>query len=337
MIKTFKEATKPNLKTVKSRIEYLRTVDDTAIKRFFDMLDNTKTAKEVHKLDYELRKNLGEEDFFRLRDMPIGAEETALGVMHDACNAKESEFNRAAKEEKKAAIQYKKSTREEAKAAVSNKTNKYMNLPVLKKVLDEISESFWSDIHQAIRTNIFNTMKKVFDDTGKYLLVYPDSRTSRKEDYVRYDRLKAFASKYVKSVPDENILYRNKLILKSDWKAIVETEAKDIADMVIESFQNKMAFKLGEVIDRKGGTVEINKVGSLMNHTIRFKFEDNSSFVMDTKQVIAQSKYNVVFARYPLTFHDVTFADGTKMKTPSAEKMQKEFGISDESISTEEK
>lgn len=313
-------------------IEYLRTIDDVEIHAFFKELDSKENMKEVMNFSRTFTSLF--KDANRFRDMRIGEWESAFGVMLSVINNKENEIRKAEKDAAKIAVQNKKSAREEVKAAASAKTNKYMNTPALKKVLDEISESFWDDIHRAVRTNITNTLKKVFDDAGNYLLVYPNSRTSRKEDYVRYDRLKGFASKYI---DHKYVDGKNTINLKSDWNVIADKEAKEIADMVIESFQHKMAFKLGEVIDRKGGNVVINKVGSLMNHTILFKFDDGSSFVMDTKQVIAQSKYNVVFARYPLTFHDVTFADGTKMKTPSAEKMSKEFGISDESISTEEK
>ena len=59
------------------------------------------------------------------------------------------------------------------------------------------------------------------------------------------------------------------------------------------------------------------------------KFPDGSSFIVKTQQVISRSILGKIFARYPTTFHDITFSDGTKVKSPSVTSMQKEFGVVD--------
>ena len=84
--------------------------------------------------------------------------------------------------------------------------------------------------------------------------------------------------------------------------------------------------KLGAVIDRKGAA-EVKVMGYVDHHMIYMGFADGSSFEIKTQQVIAVSCKGNVFARYPTTFHHVTFADGTKMAKPSAGKLQEEFGI----------
>jgi hypothetical protein len=125
-------------------------------------------------------------------------------------------------------------------------------------------------------------------------------------------------------------------VLRPDWKEYIDKKATDYATLIVDRWKNKMALKLGEVIERKGGATVKSTSDDLFHHDLFFKFDDGAAFRVNTQQVWARSKLGNIFTRYPTTFHDVKFKDGKFMKIPSAEKMQDEFGISDFTISEKE-
>lgn len=95
-------------------------------------------------------------------------------------------------------------------------------------------------------------------------------------------------------------------------------------------FISKNVQKLSGVIARKDNLKEIRTISLQSNaYTLSaelyFIFDDKARFAVINKAVYGYSKSNTPFVRFPTMFHDVILSDGTKMKSPNEEKMNKEF------------
>lgn len=117
---------------------------------------------------------------------------------------------------------------------------------------------------------------------------------------------------------------------KQNAAEIIADKATKMAELVRESFVAKNLKKLDSIVERKGDLKEAVIVSgdlstSGLEGTLRFTFKDGSAFTCRNSVVFAYSVHGTPFNRFPLTFHNVTLADGTKMKSPSEEKMNTEF------------
>ena len=116
-----------------------------------------------------------------------------------------------------------------------------------------------------------------------------------------------------------------------------KTEAKAQRDGIEKRYLAKNIKKLSHVIDLKGNLSNIDEmpyrkptISGNMSTTLEsgfiFEFADSSEFKVVNKIVTKYSYTGKPFEQFPTTFHDVKFPDGSKMKSPSEEKMVKEFG-----------
>ena len=298
------------VKPTKVRIELLRKIEDAGIKDFIAKVDAATTKKEAERIDYDLY-NIAP----NIRDWGTIGGLDAFWTAHDLVQQKIRELNKAAKAIADAAKVEKVKKETEVKQAKQAKITRHLNLPELKNVLEELGCDFEKEIFASMMNSTERQIKRLFTDS-KFNLVNPGTKVSR-QVYMSYQNAKQDMSPFM-----------TKEHLNADWKKTAEKMATEQSKFMVEVFKIKMATKLGEVIDRKGGG-QVSRIGSLSNHSLYMSFPDGSSFNTRTQQVISRSPLGKIFARYPTTFHDVTFADKTKMKTPSAAKMQEEFGVSD--------
>jgi hypothetical protein len=314
------------------RVAVLRQMQDPDVQRYIAMVDAATSEKELNKLDaYEMIPNL------RDRHDVIG-DTTLSWALFDLVRGKESELRKEKKAKERAAIDARKAEREAKKDAVSAKIQHAFNNPILMDALNKIGEGFHDNIKKTHITSETNFVQRVFTD-GKFSVVKPDKNAPWFERE-SYHRTEVDASRYFKDKrgidyysPEYKINY-----LMDDWQAKIEYDAERIATSVVGSWKSKMALKLGEVIDRKGGAdIGVNERGSAWSNHLTFNFADGSSFYMKTQPVHARSKLGTPFTRFPTTFHNVKFHDGTFMEKPSSEKMQAEFGISDKTATVSTK
>jgi hypothetical protein len=312
------------------RIELLRKTEDPDVQRYIAAIDGASSKKELNAINY---------DSFVPREK---ANNEMLGgvqlywTLSDLHHAKEREFSRAEKSERRSAIDAKKAIQTQKKASIAAKIQRGMNNPILVNALDRIGEGMHKSIKSSqieqktsvieryFTNGVFNYPNPPMDDKS------PEAVHQRK---MRWDLKNGNLSKFFEYDGDPyNRKPTDKLV--DNWEHIIERDAQRYADSVVEPWKTKMAFKLGEVIDRKGGA-EISLTGTAWNEHMNFQFTDGSNFSMKTQPVYARSKLGKDFVRFPTTFHDVTFADGTIMSKPSSDKMQDEFGISAASASSE--
>lgn len=104
----------------------------------------------------------------------------------------------------------------------------------------------------------------------------------------------------------------------------------DTVQDIVDGFVSKSASKLAVILQKKGlpkshSIVRTNVRNGMVENMMKFEFEDNSSFNMESSVVYKYSAMGKLFFQYPTRFKDVKLADGTKMKMPSEEKIIKEF------------
>jgi hypothetical protein len=117
---------------------------------------------------------------------------------------------------------------------------------------------------------------------------------------------------------------------KPDEATIILDLAEQSAKEIRDSFINKNLRKLASIVEAKSNFERVEVVSHFVNlggltGSIRLSFKDGSAFTAQNSVVVSHSPRGVRFLRFPLTFHDVIRPDGLRFKTPSEEKMNKEF------------
>lgn len=306
----------PNSKTRKDRVEYVRNhINHDGVRQYIALFDNAKDNREIYaieKRELELipdYKDLSDE----VRD-----------CLYDARWENEDRIGRERKQADKDRIAAKKASKINAAEEDSKVLQRYMNYPMLREAITTVSESFRPELINSFRDDKLKRLGRfiTYDLPQNRLEVQEPVWEGRSEYSSVNDnkrRVYKMNQQFIQPYHDSNIL-------KPNYKEMVQTEAEQYAEYVLEEFRGKLAWKLGPVIDRKGGGT-VDPHGDVDRHTIRINFPDNSGFTIKSQIVHSVSKNGVFFSRHPLTFHNVTFEDGTRMKTPSAARMQKEFGI----------
>jgi hypothetical protein len=124
------------------------------------------------------------------------------------------------------------------------------------------------------------------------------------------------------------------VIIDDDVDATIRQLAERDASEIREAFVAKNLRKIVSIMDAKEAAgVALNEARvisrtlSLGGFTGEFAatFADGSRFDFSNGVVWSHSIYGKQFCRYPLTFHNVTLANGSRMKQPSEKKMNAEF------------
>ena len=107
-------------------------------------------------------------------------------------------------------------------------------------------------------------------------------------------------------------------------------QAEKSADAYNDAFVEKTLSKLAPIIEGRGNFKEIVEIArgislKSMSARLRVIFEDGANFEARCQMVWSYTHQGTTYCRYPLTFHDVTLADGSRMKQPSEKSMNEEF------------
>lgn len=118
--------------------------------------------------------------------------------------------------------------------------------------------------------------------------------------------------------------------LKPDFKAALVVLAEKDAAELREAFIAKVVSKIASIVEAKGNLASVTEVRDTiqvgrLTGALAIAFTDGSRFLVDNNMVYSSSVRNKEFVRFPLTFHDVILADGSRMKQPSEERMHSIF------------
>jgi dsDNA-binding SOS-regulon protein len=120
------------------------------------------------------------------------------------------------------------------------------------------------------------------------------------------------------------------LKLQPNSREKVEKLAADTSTEIIEGFIFKSSSKLALILQKKDkpknhSIIKTNISNGMVENSMKFEFNDGSSFTMESSVVYKYSKTGTLFTQYPTRFKNVKLSDGSLMKAPSEEKMIKEF------------
>jgi hypothetical protein len=302
----------PLSKTRRERVEFARSHSDNAnVRGYVAALDAATTLKEFR----ECRQKESEyiPDYSTL-------DSGVRSCLSDAQWECEDRIRREMKEADKKRIADNKAEKATAVERESAVLRQYLNYPMLKDAIKIVAESFRPELYNSYLDDKLTRLHR-FIEGDRVVVPVPEWKGRSKYDYVNNDSRKRYDQQTSFVAP-----YHDNGILKPDYREMIDKEANTYAEIVLDSLREKLAWKLGPVIDRKGGG-EVEPHGNTTRHIIRISFPDKSGFTIQSQLVYGSSKNYVFFTRHPMTFHNVTFADGSKMKIPSASKMKKEFGI----------
>lgn len=119
-------------------------------------------------------------------------------------------------------------------------------------------------------------------------------------------------------------------VLRPDFNDALVALAHKEAGELRDSFIYKVISKLAPIVESKGNLASMREVGNTiqvgcLSGMLAIEFADGSRFKVDNNVVYANSIRGKLFARFPLTFHDVILADGSRMKQPSEERLHTIF------------
>lgn len=173
---------------------------------------------------------------------------------------------------------------------------------------------------QKHRTDKVEEIVKLAHDPAKFRKAYSGDAVMRDAVNALYDvkvdRLNPNAPVKVTPHPDG----ANKLL---------QLVSRDVDD-ILQAYIAKNVKKLAAIISKKGNLKTAMKTalrynGNGFESTVHFDFTDGARFTVKNSVVWVWNSFNTNFVRYPTTFHDVVNSDGSKMRSPSEEKMNKEF------------
>jgi hypothetical protein len=105
-------------------------------------------------------------------------------------------------------------------------------------------------------------------------------------------------------------------VAKEDYRELCKVAGMETAKAIRAAFIAKNTDKLAAILEGKGDLYAIvvsSWSRSNFEGELSVTFEDGSSFTVRNKTVQKCNDNGTVFAQYPTTFHNTTFADGTKM------------------------
>lgn len=180
--------------------------------------------------------------------------------------------------------------------------------------MTEATQSFRSELKENITTQITNTYNKIKNISDPSQL--PKDPTSQSVASIIFIVRTNNRKKYLE--------------LKTDADARVSRLISDNIDSIINSFIAKNASKLALILQKKDAPknhkiLNTNIQNGMVENTMRFEFNDGSSFDLESSVVYKTSQTGKLFFQYPTRFKNVKLSDGSLMRGPSEEKMIKEF------------
>lgn len=180
--------------------------------------------------------------------------------------------------------------------------------------MKEAASSFEKELHKNIEDQVTSAFNKIKDSTK--VSDIPKDPNSKAVASIIFSVKHKDGEKVLALIPNANERIKN----------LINDNVRNIVD----GFVSKSASKLALILEKKGSPkdhsiVNTNIRNGMVENTMKFEFEDNSSFVLESSVVYKYSQTGKLFFQYPTRFKNVKLSDGSQMKMPSEEKMIKEF------------
>ena len=191
----------------------------------------------------------------------------------------------------------------------------------VQSALEQITQDLKEDVYQNNLRWLRGVVKVWFDQYN------PENKKTEPREYFRNDVFRAMIIQRVTT--RKGYGYDSPITLNADHDEYLQTEAKKITQHMIDNFVHKNTRKLAEILTKKNNLKSVTLRGAdtsrgTIEGTLGLDFTDNSSFIVHSKLVFSYSVHGKPFSRYPTTFHNVVFPDGTKMTGRASEQRMKD-------------
>jgi hypothetical protein len=195
----------------------------------------------------------------------------------------------------------------------------------VKATLVEVTNEAHAELIERIDAGLKKRLEATLKLAADVKALAGDRQKARRADEVL--RQFAGADSFVYQITERN---------NGEWSAsansdsLIATEAAKRADAIREHFVYKNLEKIDSILESKGDFDAIKIIGRTVSlggleGSFLLTFKDGARFEITNSVVYSVSKLGNPFLRFPLTFHNVVFGNGTRMKMPSEEKMNAEF------------
>ena len=199
---------------------------------------------------------------------------------------------------------------------------RFVPTPAMPRVVLQM----WQEIAKVTERNKQQVVEYITKEYAQRLDFFMSASATLRAKLVRHpeNRAAVQAGTAPRSAPHEAY------VLKADFKAALVALAEKDASELREAFISKVVRKLAPIVEAKGNLASVTEVSNTiqvgrLSGMLAIVFTDGSRFVVDNNLVYSSSVRNREFMRFPLTFHDVVLADGSRMKKPSEERMHEIF------------
>lgn len=205
---------------------------------------------------------------------------------------------------------------------------------------------------ELLKETAINIQKKLYSNNiieiNNIIDKYKESIELGQSDYKTVFKNNIFAIIILQSVTErininkDNNNNNRQFRLIDTYEEVVEKEANKMAEEIVGKFVYKNASKISFILFTKdnldiAGIKNIKLGRGYIECDVECKFKDGSEFTANTSVVLAYSKYNKPFYRYPTLFRYVKLADGTMLSNPSEKRMDEIFAIKKEDKLVERK
>jgi hypothetical protein len=196
----------------------------------------------------------------------------------------------------------------------------------------KLVQSALNDVVDKQYNDLVKTFKDEFEGYVKDYLDNHDGSKSPYDYFARQPQQRNIVARLIKDENDRNSFKVTNPVKINDYDKVLNGLAVQVADDLKARYLAKNIEKIGSVIYKKTSPIKTMKASGRLegfgfNGVIDIDFEDGTGFNVRNKAVIVYSGYSDPFYRFPTTFHDVRFLDGSKKKMRSQEQMNKEWSI----------
>lgn len=199
---------------------------------------------------------------------------------------------------------------------------RFVPTPAMPRVVLQM----WQEVAKVTERNRQQVVESITKEYARRLDAFMSASPTLRKNLVRdpENRAAVQAGTAPRCAPHEEY------VLKADFKAALVALAEKHAAELRKAFISKVVRKLAPIVEAKGNLASVTEVSNTiqvgrLSGMLAVAFTDGSRFVVDNNLVYSSSVRNKEFARFPLTFHDVILADGSRMKQPSEERMHSIF------------
>lgn len=186
----------------------------------------------------------------------------------------------------------------------------------IKVVLESIFKEVSPSIEKSYRDVYYGYIEKA----KEYVSLNDEEQYEFRKDYSSSEIIPFFKSVLVHDFSTNTYTLKDSYKIENIIKKIIEARLEE--DLI--EFVWTTALKVATIIKGRDYTIEVS-IDTSFPRYVYIHLSDGAKFTLKTQIVHVINNYGTMFFRKPSTFHDVYYSDGTKMISPSYQKLVEEL------------